>query len=136
MLPQLGQRSLLPTLQDRNLLVHLDAVPGTSLAEMDRITNAVALSCAASTASATSARTSGAPITSDQEVDVSSAEVWLAVEDQADYAATTAAVDRSRARLPGHRGSLVTYTGERVTAAADPTADDLVVRVYGHDLER
>src|SRR5262249_10196933 len=35
--PQIGGRSLLPTLQDRNLLLQLQTVPGTSLPEMDRI---------------------------------------------------------------------------------------------------
>jgi multidrug efflux pump subunit AcrB len=36
----IGNSSLLPALQDRNLLLHVQAVPGTSLIEMDRITGA------------------------------------------------------------------------------------------------
>jgi len=36
--PQIGGRSVLPTLQDRNLLVQMQTMPGTSLPEMDRVT--------------------------------------------------------------------------------------------------
>ncbi len=133
-LPQLGQRSLLPAVQDRNLLVHLDALPGTSLTEMDRVTNAVAAELRRVPGVGDVGAHVGRAVTSDQDVDVNSAEVWLQVEDQADYAATTAAVDTVVHAYPGIRGSLVTYTGDRVVAATDPTGDDLVVRVYGQDL--
>src|SRR5215471_13615712 len=37
-IPQVGRGSLLPQLQDRNLLLRVEAAPGTSLPEMDRIT--------------------------------------------------------------------------------------------------
>src|SRR5947208_68974 len=38
--PQLERGSMLPSLQDRNLLLRVTAAPGTSLPEMDRITTA------------------------------------------------------------------------------------------------
>ena len=41
-LPQLGHGHILPTLQDRDLLVRLQAAPATSLPEMDRITRRAA----------------------------------------------------------------------------------------------
>src|SRR6185312_3371842 len=40
-----GNSSLLPALQDRNLLLHVEAAPGTSLIEMDRITATAGTSC-------------------------------------------------------------------------------------------
>ena len=133
-LPQLGGRSLLPDVRDRNLLVHLDAIPGTSLTEMDRVTNAVAAELRSIDGVGDVGAHVGRAITSDQEVDVGSAEVWLSIEDQADYAATTAAIDSVVHGYAGIRGSLVTYSADRVKAATDPTSDNLVVRVYGQDL--
>ena len=132
--PQLSQRSLLPATQDRNLLVHLDALAGTSLTEMDRVTNAVAGELRRVPGVGDVGAHVGRAVTSDQDVDVASAEIWLQVEEQADYAATVAAVGAVVRAYPGVRGSLATYSADRVVAATDPTADNLVVRVYGQDL--
>ena len=131
---QLGQRSLLPPTRDRNLLVHLQAAPGTSLTEMTRVTSAVSQELRGISGIGDVGAHVGRAITSDQLVDVGSAEVWLVVEDQANYAATTAAIDRVVHGYPGIRGSLATYTGDRVTAATDPSGDNLIVRLYGQDL--
>ncbi len=59
--PQLGNGSELPALQDRDLLIHLEAAPGTSLQEMDRITAAATAELRAIPGVTTSARTSGEP---------------------------------------------------------------------------
>src|SRR5206468_10826699 len=126
--------SLLPQVQDRNLLVHLEAAPGTSLAEMDRVSQLVGQELRAVPGVGDVGAHVGRAITSDQRVDVNQAELWLTLEDQADYAASTAAVDRVVHAYPGIAGTLVTYTGDRVTAAADPDRDRLVVRVYGINL--
>ncbi len=132
-LPQLSQRSLLPQVRDRNLLVHLGSAPGTSLTEMDRVTSAVAAELRTVDGVGDVGAQVGRAITSDQLVDVNSAEIWLNVEDQVDYAATTAAIDAIVRGYPGIRGSLTTYTGDRVAAASDPTDDTMVVRVFGYD---
>ncbi len=132
--PQLSQRSLLPPVRDRNLLVHLESVAGTSLAEMDRMTSEVSGRLAKIDGVGDVGAHVGRAVTSDQLVDVNSAEVWLNVEDQVDYGSTTAAIEAVVHGYPGIRGSVGTYTGDRVTAASDPASRDLVVRVYGYDL--
>ena len=52
---------MLPAFQDRDLLIHWEAAPGTSLPEMNRITTLVSQELERFPACATSAPTSGAP---------------------------------------------------------------------------
>jgi Cu/Ag efflux pump CusA len=132
-LPQWGSRSLLPHLQDRSLLVHLATAPGTSVAEMDRVAGLVAEEVRQVPHVGDVGAHVGRAITSDQQVDVNEAELWLTLDDDADYAKTTAAVERVVTSYPGVRGSLVTYPEDTVAAAVDPDRDNLVVRVYGID---
>ena len=78
-----------PALEDRNVLVRLEAAPGTSLAEMDRITGTAAARAArAGRRASRSARTSAGPSAPDEVVDVDASEIWLTVADDADYDAT------------------------------------------------
>jgi Cu/Ag efflux pump CusA len=87
--PQIGRGSLLPELQDRNLLLQLRTVPGTSLPEMDRITAAASRDLRAVPGVRTVGAHVGRAVSSDQLVDVDSAEVWITLAAGADY-------DRSR----------------------------------------
>ena len=67
----------LPALQDRSLLVHWQAAPGTSLPEMDRITEAAGRQLRAVPGVATVGAHVGRALTSDQVSDVDSAELWV-----------------------------------------------------------
>ena len=118
MIPQLGHGSLLPALQDRNLLLQVQAAPGTSLTEMDRIT-------ARRPGTAEPARRKsvgthvGRAVTSDQLADVNSAEVWITLTRAADYAQTQAAIRTVMRGYPGLRTDLVTYPSDRVARCRD-----------------
>jgi Cu/Ag efflux pump CusA len=129
--PQLSQRSLLPAIQDRNLLVHLDALAGTSLTEMDRVTNAVAGELRRVPGVGDVGAHVGRAVTSDQDVDVASAEIWLQVEDQADYAATAAAVGAVVRAYPGVRGSLVKSRKSPITGAISAHMANMALRNGG-----
>src|SRR5262249_58262052 len=76
----------------------------------------------------------GRAVGSDQLTDVNTAEVWITLDDRADYARTKAAVTTAMHGYPGLRTSLVTYPGDRVGQVTASERDDLVVRVYGADL--
>jgi Cu/Ag efflux pump CusA len=129
-----GNSSLLPALQDRNLLLHVQAVPGTSLIEMDRITAAAGDELQALPGVKSVGTHVGRAIGSDQLTDVNSAEVWITLDDRADYARTKAAITTVMRGYPGLRTRLVTYPGDRVGQVTASERDDLVVRVYGADL--
>src|SRR5690349_1614065 len=129
-----GNGPLLPTLQDRNLLLHVQALPGTSLTEMDRITAAAGNELKTLPGVKSIGTHVGRAIGSDQLTDVNSAEVWITLDDRADYARTKASITTVMHGYPGLRTDLVTYPGDRLGQVTAEQRDDLVVRVYGADL--
>ena len=129
-----GNSPLLPALQDRNLLLHVQALPGTSLIEMDRITAAAGNELQTLPGVRSVGTHVGRAIGSDQLTNVNSAEVWITLDDRADYARTKAAITTVMHGYPGLRTDLVTYPGDRVGQVTAEQRDDLVVRVYGADL--
>ena len=132
--PQIGGRSLLPVLQDRNLLLQLQTVPGTSLPEMDRITVAASRELRALPGVSSVGAHVGRAISSDQLVDVNSAEIWVTLDGAADYDRSKAAIAAAVHGYSGVRTHLVDYPITRIAQVASGQADDLVVRVYGPDL--
>jgi Cu/Ag efflux pump CusA len=135
--PQLGTRAPLPEPQDRNVLVHWEAVPGTSLQEMDRVTTAATQDLRNLSGVADVGAHVGRALNSDEPVDVNTADMWVSLAGSADYAAAVAAVRRVVAGFPGLSATIENYTQDRVdTIAADgTTGSDLTVRVYGVDLD-
>jgi Cu/Ag efflux pump CusA len=132
--PQIGGRSLLPTLQDRNLLLQLRTVPGTSLPEMDRITAAASRELRTIPGVATVGAHVGRAISSDQLVNVNSAEIWVTLDGGADYNRSKAAIQQAMHGYAGVQTHVVDYPATRIAQVASGQADDLVVRVYGPDL--
>src|SRR5205807_2352056 len=104
-----GNGSLLPAPQDRNLLLHVQALPGTSLIEMDRITAAAGNELQTLPGVRSVGTHVGRAIGSDQLTNVNSAEVWITLDDRADYARTKAAITTVMHGYPGLRTDLVTY---------------------------
>ena len=56
----------------------------------------------------------GRAVTGDQVVDVNSSELWVRLDRDADYGATTAAVRRVVAGYPGSRHEVRTYEQQRI----------------------
>jgi Cu/Ag efflux pump CusA len=132
--PQIGGRSLLPTLQDRHLLLQLQTVPGTSLPEMDRITAAASRELRGLPGVSSVGAHVGRAISSDQLVNVNSAEIWVTLDGAADYNRSKAAIAASMHGYPGIRTHVIDYPATRIAQVASGQTDDLVVRVYGPDL--
>jgi Cu/Ag efflux pump CusA len=133
-IPQIGRGSLLPQLQDRNLLLRVETAPGTSLQEMDRIAAAAGSELRALPGVQSVGTHVGRAVGSDQLVDVNSAEMWITLDDRADYVRSRAAITTVMSGYPGLRADLVTYPTDRVAQVMAGQKDDLVVRVYGADL--
>jgi Cu/Ag efflux pump CusA len=133
--PQIGGRSLLPTLQDRNLLVQLQTVPGTSLPEMDRIAAAASRELRALPGVSNVGTQVGRAISSDQLVNVNSAEVWITLDGAADFDRSKAAIQSVLDGYPGVKSHLASYPDSRIAQVMSAQADDLTVRVYGADLD-
>jgi Cu/Ag efflux pump CusA len=132
---QLGAQSLLPSPQDRSLLIHWEAAPGTSLPEMVRITTAATKELSTVPGVRHVSAHLGRAVGSDQVVNVNSGEIWVNLAGAADYDKTVAATQRVLDGYPGLRSDLVTYPQDRVSAALASSSGVLAVRVYGADLE-
>jgi len=132
--PQIGSRSLLPAPRDRNLLVQAHTLAGTSLPEMDRIVGAASREVRALPGVQDVGAHVGRAISSDQLVNVNSAEMWITLADGADYDRTRAAIQSVLRGYPGLSTHLGTYPGDRIAQVASSQNDSLVVRIFGADL--
>ena len=133
--PLLTTRAPLPTPQDRNILVHEEALPGTSLREMDRVISAASSDLRAIPGVDGVAAHVGRALNADEHVDVNTADMWVSLRSSADHDATVTAVQRALRGYPGLRSQVETYAQVRVdAAAASGPPGDLTVRVYGVDL--
>jgi CzcA family heavy metal efflux pump len=126
--------SLLPPLQDRNLLIHWDGTPGTSWPEMVRITGQASTELRAIPGVRDVGAHVGRAVTSDQVVGVNSGEIWVSIAPAADYEATVSAIQRVVDGYPGFDRDVRTYPEHRTREASTGSGDDLVVRVFGQDL--
>jgi Cu/Ag efflux pump CusA len=148
-LPLLGS-SLVPTFKDRDLIVKLDAKPGTAQPVMTRIATQAARAVRALPGVTDAGAHIGRAVTGDQIVDVNSSELWVNVDENADYDKTVASVKRAIDDVRGAQHEVVTYTTQKIRdvgalngapAGKDGALNELtgtrkplVVRVFGEDL--
>ena len=127
--------SLLPTFRERQLLITWDAAPGTSRPEMDRVVTRATEELRSVGGVSNVGAHVGRAIVSDQVVGVNSGEIWVTISPTADYDQTVAALETVIAGYPGIDRALLTYSDHRVGQVLNASQDDLVVRVYGQDLD-
>lgn len=126
--------ALLPTLHERDVVVSLAAVPGTSHPEMLRVARRVGAEIGALPGVETVTAQVGRAITGDEIVDVNAAKLWVRLDAHARHAATLRTIRAVVEGYPGLDHGVATYLGERVQRAAQGPGGDLIVRVYGDDL--
>lgn len=134
-LPQLGDRELLPADLEPEVMIEWDGPPGTSLTEMSRITAQATTELRSVPGVNDVTAHVGRAITSDQVVGVSSAEMWVSFDPEADYDATLDQLSEVVNGYPGLFHEIGSYPEAQLRDARTGAGDDLVVRVYGQDLE-
>jgi Cu/Ag efflux pump CusA len=125
--------SLRPSLKERDVLVHVEAPPGTSLPRMTEITERAVQDLRSLPGVVNVGGQVGRAVMSDQIVNVNSGEIWVKVDPGADYDATVAAIEDTVVRYQGVSTDVLTQSEERVTDVLGRSDDDLVVRIYGED---
>ncbi len=149
-MPLLGTK-LLPEFQDRSVLVRLDAEPGTSNPRMTEIAQNLSGELTAIPGVGNVSASVGRAVTGDRVTNVSSSDVWVTIEPDADYSRTMAAIRGEVAELNGVAHDVMTYTDQKIrdvgalTSGENRVATDggldvltgsdqpLVVRLYGQD---
>jgi Cu/Ag efflux pump CusA len=125
--------SLRPTLKERDVLVHLEAPPGTSLPKMSALARQAVDDLGELPGVTNVGAQVGRAVASDQIVNVNSGEIWVKVGEDADYDGTVAAIEKSVGALQGVSTDVLTYSEERVTDILGQSDDDVTVRVYGEN---
>jgi Cu/Ag efflux pump CusA len=127
--------SLAPTFKEPDLLVHWDAMPGTSHAAMNRTIARVSNELRSVPGVRHVGSHTGRAIMSDQVVNINSSELWVNLDPGADYEATVAAVEEVVGGYPGVDGDVTTFLRSRFGEALQGVDEPIVVRLYGQELD-
>ncbi|MBE0561494.1 MAG: efflux RND transporter permease subunit [Ochrobactrum anthropi] len=130
-----SQRSLIPTFQERSILINWSAMPGTSHPEMMRVAGKVLTELRSVEGVESAGAHIGRAITSDQHTNVNAAQIWVNIAEGADYAATMNAMREIVGNYPGAAREFLNYSEEQARPFTLPDATSaLTVRVFGYDL--
>lgn len=127
--------SLLPELKQTDLLIELEAAPGTSRPEMNRITAQASEELRAIPGVRNVSFHVGRAITGDAVVGINSGEIWISLDENADYPTAVAAIGSVVNGYPGLAHDVQTYQPEQITETFIGSDSEMVVRIYGHDLD-
>lgn len=122
-----------PGLEEREVIVSVEAPPGTSLPRMTEITTKAVAELGTLPGVAAANAHIGRAVMSDKDVGVNEAEIWLALDGDADYDVTVGAVEDAVAAYDEVTAEVMTYTEQRVREVFPREASDVAVRVYGED---
>ncbi len=125
---------VIPNFQERDILINLDAAPGTSEAAMGRIASRASRELRAIPGVRNVSAHLGRAIMSDRVSDVNAGELWVSIDPAADYQATLAGIRETMEHYPGLDIDVQTYLNERIREETEDD-DHLTVRVYGEDLD-
>jgi Cu/Ag efflux pump CusA len=143
--------SPVPTFEDPNLLVELQAQPGTSEERMTALATRLTDTLAAIPGVDDVGAHVGRAVTGDAVTNVNSASVWVKIDESADHDDTLEEVESAVRAVPGLDHDVVTYTSARIrdVAALDSrnapvrgapldalagTDRKVAIRVFGEDL--
>ncbi|NGX42007.1 MAG: Cobalt-zinc-cadmium resistance protein CzcA [Chlamydiae bacterium] len=132
--PFLGQ-SLLPTFKERDILIEMDALAGTSHKEMSRIMDRARKDLKSIPGVSNVGAHIGRAITGDQIVNINSGQIWVSIDPKAPYEETVAAIKQTIADFPGLDRDVHTYLKEKVRDVIAGASEAVVVRLYGPNQE-
>jgi CzcA family heavy metal efflux pump len=132
--PLLGQ-SLFPTFKERDFLSHWVTTPGTSHQEVQRITVQASREIRAIPGVNSFGSHIGQALAGEEVVGMNFAENWISVDPDADYDETVAAIQEVVDGYPGLYRDVQTYLKERIGEVLTGEGDQIVVRIFGPDLD-
>lgn len=133
-LPFLGE-SLFPAFKERDFLMHWVTAPGTSHNEVVRITTKASRELRAIPGVVNFGSHIGRAIQGEEIHGVNFAENWISIDPNADYDKTVAAVEEVVQGYPGLFRDVQTYLNERIDEVLVGSSDDIVIRIYGPNLD-
>jgi CzcA family heavy metal efflux pump len=131
--PLLAQRPLVPMFQEPYLTIQLEAAPGTSLPEMNRIVGRVSQELRSLHGVQNVGSHVGRAVFGDRVVGINFAELWVSVDPRADYDATVAAMQETVEGYPGLAPEVQTYLRQTLRQSQRAAQDAVTVRLFGED---
>jgi Cu/Ag efflux pump CusA len=131
--PFLGE-SLFPSFKERDFLIHWIAPPGTSHDEIVRITTRVSRELQAIPGVRSFGSHIGRAVQGEEVTGINAAENWISIDPSVDYDETLAAVEKVVNSYPGLYHDVETYLNERINEVLVGSSNDVVVRIFGPDL--
>ena len=125
------QWSQLPAFKERDLLVTWEAAPGTSQAEMQRITARASSELRTIPGVKSVGVHVGRAITGDQVVGLSSGQLWVSLDRKSAYDTTVAAIQQVVDGYPGVHARVQSYLRKTLSEVLTGAPHPIVVRIYG-----
>jgi Cu/Ag efflux pump CusA len=125
---------VIPTFRQRDLLIHWDGAPGVSHPEMTRIVSRAAAELRTIPGVRNVGAHVGRAIMSDERANVNTGEIWVSMDQGADYDRTLDAIQTTVDGYPGLARSVTTYPADRIAEVFGEAERDVAVRIYGQDL--
>jgi len=132
-IPLFGQPSLLPSFKEPDILIQWESTPGTSQPEMNRIMARVSQELRAIPGVRDVGAHVGRAVFGDQVVDVNSAQMWVNVDQAANYDATLTAIHETVDGYPGLSHEVQTLLQRTIDQPQASAGDGITVRVFGDD---
>ncbi len=130
-----AEAPVLAAVPDRSILVEWDATAGTSNEEMNRITGRAVEELRTVAGVAAVGGHVGRAITSDTSSNVDGSEIWVTLEDGADYGTVKNDVQQTIDGYPGLANRVMSYPERQLGRVRSAQERDFQARVYGIDLE-
>ncbi len=130
--PMLGQ-SLLPALQEREVVVDWNTPPGTSYNETYRVTERVSRELEQIPGVRDVSAHVGRAVFGDQVVGINSAQIWVGLEDDAEHDEIVDAVRMVVDGYPGVDRSVRAYLRDTVSEVLTGASNPIVVRIFGQN---
>ncbi len=131
---QLGEE-LLPKFKETDFLMHWVEKPGVGIEAMNRIT----IRASEELREIEGVRNFGAHVgraeAADEVVGPNFTELWISIDEEADYDETVARVQEVVDGYPGLYRDLLTYLTERIKEVLSGASGAIVVRIFGPDLD-
>jgi CzcA family heavy metal efflux pump len=134
LLPLLGQE-LMPNFKETDFLMHWVEKPGIGIDAMNRITVRASDEMMAVEGVRNFGSHIGRAEVADEVVGPNFTELWISIDESADYEETVAKVQEIVDGYPGLYRDLLTYLKERIKEVLTGTSASIVVRIYGSNLE-
>ena len=130
---RLGEE-VLPSFQETDFLMHWVLKPGSSIEANTRITERAARELRAVPGVRNFGSHIGRAEVADEVVGPNFTELWISIDEKAEYAPTVAKVQEVVDGYPGLQRDLLTYLKERIKEVLTGASATVVVRIFGPEL--